>query len=475
MTLARVKLPTLHRDQVNIFRLREDARATDPTCPEREAWAKNAGGRFRAVRCGRRYGKTTFGETWVADGALKGEPVGWFAPGYKYVAEVYQELATMLEPVITHASKQDGVIRLSTGGRIDFWSLENENAGRSRKYKRTFIDEAAYTKNSTMMGIWEKSIKPTLLDLGGACIAASNTNGVDPDNFLYALCNDPKYGFVEYHAPSWSNPTIPERMRAPGMGHNGGPALYSESVAEWRLRQGEVYAGLRATNDPLVFSQEYAAEFVDWSGAAFFNRDKLLVDGAPVALPPHCDAVFAVVDSATKTGSGNDGTAVIYVAVSRHGAYPLIVLDWDVVQIEGAVLEAWLPSVFNNLEHYARQCGARSGSLGAFIEDKDSGQILIQQAANRGWPAHAIESPLTALGKDGRALSVSGYVYQGKVKFSAPAYDKTVLFKGSTRNHLWAQVVGFKIGDKEAARRADDCLDTFTYAVALALGNSEGF
>jgi hypothetical protein len=56
-----------------------------------------------------------------------------------------------------------------------------------------------------------------------------------------------------------------------------------------------------------------------------------------------------------------------------HGGIPLLILDWDIVQIEGALLETWLPTVFRRLEELARLCGARHGPLGAWIEDKNSG------------------------------------------------------------------------------------------------------
>jgi hypothetical protein len=48
------------------------------------------------------------------------------------------------------------------------------------------------------------------------------------------------------------------------------------------------------------------------------------------------------------------------------------------------------PGVFERLEQLARLCGARHGALGAFIEDKNSGTILLQQAARRNWTAHPI-------------------------------------------------------------------------------------
>lgn len=461
MTVTRVTLPTLHPDQVKLFHLREDARSVEGAVGYDPAWGKNSGGRFKASRCGRRWGKSNYGETWIGDGALKGEPTGWFAPTYKLVSEVYAELTDILKPVIVQQSKTDGLIRLRGGGRIDFWTLEDDRAGRSRKYKRVFVDEGAFTKPN-MMDIWERSIKPTLLDYTGRAMVASNTNGVDPENFLYQVCNDAKHGFIEYHAPSRANPLIPAR-------------LLGETDEDWRARQDAVYADLKAREHPLVYSQEYEAEFVDWSGVAFFSPDKLLEDGAPIPWPTSCDAVYAVVDSATKTGSDNDGTAVAFWAISRHKTRPLLLLDWDIIQIEAALLEVWLPSVFVSLEEMARKCGARAGALGVWIEDKDSGQILLQQSRRKQLKVHAIDSGLTSLGKDGRAISVSGYVYNCKVGFSDVAYNKTLQYKGTTRNHMLSQVTGFRVGDKDAAKRADDLLDTFTYGVSLSLGNKEGF
>jgi hypothetical protein len=123
----------------------------------------------------------------------------------------------------------------------------------------------------------------------------------------------------------------------------------------------------------------------------------------------------------------------------------------------------------------ARQYKSRSGSLGVWIEDKSSGMVLIQQAVRRNWPASGINSKLTSVGKDERAISVSGYVYRDMVKLARPAYDKVTMYKGVSKNHLVSQVVGFRIGDKEAANRADDLLDCFVYGVALSLGNAEGF
>lgn len=421
----------------------------------------NRRARFRAVRCGRRWGKTALDVTEACDAAAKGLLVGWFAPEYKLLAEAYRDIEGVLDPIKKSASR-DGVYHTITNGRVDFWSLENENAGRSRKYHLVIIDEAAFTKN-TMMGIWDKSIYPTLLDYTGRALVTSNTNGVDSENFFWQICNEQRHGFVQYHAPTQNNPHLP--MQEPG-----------ESDDDYQVRRAEVFADLKATRHPLVYQQEILADFVDWSGVAFFSLEKLLEHGRPVPTPPRCDVVYAVIDCATKTGKENDGTAVVYCALTKHGAgHPLVILDWDIVQIEGALLETWLPGVLSNCELLAMRCKARHGSIGALIEDKDAGQILLQQARRRKLPANSIDSKLTSLGKDERALSVSGYVYQDKVKLSVEAHEKVVNYKGTSRNHLISQVTSFRIGDKDAAKRADDLLDGFVYSIAVGLGDSGGF
>jgi hypothetical protein len=423
--------------------------------------------RFKALRCGRRFGKTEYAKSWIAETVVLGGECAWFAPQHKTSSEIYAQLADLLGPILSTGSKSAGVMRFRTGGRLDFWTLENGIAGRGRGYRRIVIDEAAFGKDGdntvdgSVMEIWEKSIKPTLYDYGGEALVCSNSAGKNADNFFHNICTDPQYGFREFHATTMDNPTLPKRL--PG-----------ESLEEWSAHREQFVAALKTDNHPLVYAQEYLAEFVDWSGAAFFSREKLLVRGLPIPYPKSCECVYAVIDTASKTGTGNDATAVTFFAKGPAASYPLSILDWDVVQIEGATLESWLPTVFERLEEFARRCRARFGSIGVFIEDKNSGTILLQQALNRRWPARAIESKLTAMGKDERAISVSGYVYRGEVKYTEHAFCKTVIYKGKARNHLVEQVESFRVGDKDS-KREDDLLDTFCYGIALALGNEKGF
>lgn len=477
----RLSLPPMHADQVRAWQLKTDPRATDPAVheSEREAWAANSGGRYRAIRCGRRWGKTTDAEIEAAEAAAAGKLVGWFAPGFKYLSEAYLELADFLSP-ITKAKNKDKFIRTRTGGKIEFWSLENQDAGRSRKYDLVVIDEAAFAPVTTM-ATWERSIKPTLFDRGGRALVVSNTKGALPDNFFYRICNEPKWGFVTFHAPTWNNPTIPEawseedeaRVVAanPDIArlHNDRDA-YRQAIRD--ILRAEEIEKLRKSEHPLVFAQEYGSEFVDWSGDDFFDMGKLLVDGAGAPVPRKCDFVFATIDTAAKTGSKNDGTAVCYWARSRHTGHPLVLLDWDIVQIQGDLLETWSETVFQNLTHWAKKTGAREGSRGAWIEDKSTGIVLLQALIRKRKPVTPIPSLLTSVGKDERAIAVSGYVYRGEVKISQEAYDKRLSYKGQELNHFVLQVSKFRIG---VDNKMDDLLDTFTYGISISLGNGAGF
>ena len=379
------------------------------------------------------------------NGAAHGESWGVFAPDYKIISETYKEIRDTLDPLVSNSSKVDGVIRLKTEGRGDFWTLNNPRAGRSRKYHGVLIDEAAFA-GPDMMDIWEKAIKPSLLDYRGQAWVFSTPNGKDDEQFFYRICTDPKMGFMEHHAPTSANPYMP----------------------------ADELAKLPLENDPLVYQQEYLAEFVDWSGAAFFSIDKMLVNGQPVDVDWRVDQIFATIDTASKDGLDHDGTGVIIWARSKYDGYPLVILDYDVVQINANLLIDWIPGIQMLMEQCAAQYNAREGNIGAFIEDMSSGIQLLQSAYVAGLLCHSIDSKLTAAGKEGRAIAASPYVFQEKVKISRYAFDKVLNYRGKTKNHLLDQVCGFRMGQKKADHMKD-LLDCFTYGVAIALGNVDGY
>ena len=98
--------------------------------------------RFNHLRCGRRFGKTSLIEE-LSSISLDGKRVGIWFPTYKDLSEVWADLIKTYSPVIKRKNEQLKEIELLTGGKIDFWSMEDPESGQGRKYHRAIIDEAA--------------------------------------------------------------------------------------------------------------------------------------------------------------------------------------------------------------------------------------------------------------------------------------------------------------------------------------------
>jgi hypothetical protein len=158
------------------------------------------------------------------------------------------------------------------------------------------------------------------------------------------------------------------------------------------------------------------------------------------------------------------------LAKRRDDALSLLRFQWSLGITRSRRFHEWRQSFVVTFTSQS----TRDGRVRAENEDKNSGTILLQQARRREMRAYPIESKLTAMGKDERAISVSGYVHRGLVKYTEHAFNKTFVYKRHARNHLLDQIESFRVGDKNSDRE-DDLLDSFCYGVAIALGNSEGF
>ena len=187
--------------------------------------------RFNVVCCGRRWGKSALATNLLSETALSGKPAGYFTPTYKLLDGTYRECLAILEPLIKRKNEHQ-FIELITGGVIDFWSLENELAGRSRKYKRAIIDEGAFSKN--LWTLWTESIRATLADLKGDAWFLSTPRGKNDFYKLYMK------GKTEDRWQSWQMSTYTN------------PYIDNEEIDDARHDLPE-----------LAFSQEYLAEFND--------------------------------------------------------------------------------------------------------------------------------------------------------------------------------------------------------------------
>lgn len=161
--------------------------------------------RFNVVCCGRRWGKTKLSVRLLAKPAIEANPVGYFTPTYKLLTETYKEVAKRLEPMIVK-SNQNQFIELINGGIIDFWTLENDYAGRGRKYKIAIIDEAAFVKD--LFEKWTQAIRPTLTDLKGDAWFLSTPKGKNDFFRLFMRGKHQEPNWMSWQMSTYTNPFI---------------------------------------------------------------------------------------------------------------------------------------------------------------------------------------------------------------------------------------------------------------------------
>lgn len=189
--------------------------------------------RFNALCCGRRWGKSVFAENLLIEPALAGFPVSYNAPTYKLLNEVYRTIVERCKEIILKKSDTEKRIELITGGVIDFWSFQNKDAGRGRKYKVQVTDESAFIPG--LWDIWTQNIRPTLTDFKGEAWFLSTPKG---KNDFYKICNKGMTGeenWAFFHQTTYDNPYID-------------PSEVDDA---------------RKDLPELAFSQEYLAEFND--------------------------------------------------------------------------------------------------------------------------------------------------------------------------------------------------------------------
>jgi hypothetical protein len=206
--------------------------------------------RFNAVACGRRWGKTRMG-IWIAltggtpnhqKALAQGYDVGWFAPSYKLLDEAWRECKSALEFIgIERLDSQRMRMELRTGAALDFWTLEDQDAGRGRRYGVTILDEAAMSRY--LEPAWNASIRPTLTDFQGSGWFLSTPKG---GNYFKQLFDR---GQDQSRWPEWAS------FRSPTASN---PYIKPEEIEEARKSLPE-----------RIFAQEYLATFLDEGGGVF--------------------------------------------------------------------------------------------------------------------------------------------------------------------------------------------------------------
>lgn len=236
--------------------------------------------RYNVVALGRRAGKSTLAQHVLVMRALQTrEPVGYFAPTYKLLAEFWREARNVLHVVTVIKSEQDHRVEMLGGGVLECWSLDDPNPARGRKYGLIVVDEAAMVRD--LLEIWQLALRPTLTDLSGSAWFMSTPRGLNDFWSLYQQGQDPLQ-------PEWASWQMPTSVN---------PFIRPEELEAARHELPE-----------RAWAQEYRAEFLQIEGGGVF-RGVAAVSRLEPAPPERGHQYVIGVD----WGRTNDFTAISVV------------------------------------------------------------------------------------------------------------------------------------------------------------------
>jgi Terminase large subunit, T4likevirus-type, N-terminal len=161
--------------------------------------------RFKVLACGRRYGKTTVAKSDMARRLIRGQSVSFMTPVYKTLEEVWADTKNIVQALITDKNETNRSLTLSTGGKLECWSLLEPNRIRSRGYDYIYIDEAAFVPN--LIQTWNKVLRPMLADRLGGAMFMSSPRGYNDFYQLYGMARKDDEWTSFQHA-TWDNPHI---------------------------------------------------------------------------------------------------------------------------------------------------------------------------------------------------------------------------------------------------------------------------
>lgn len=266
---------------------------TFPVLHPKQEIVRASKARYRVLACGRRWGKTTLITDEAVEELAIGHRVGYFNLSYKQGLEVWEEFKRLTAPIIRHKDESSRRIETITGGILEMWSFDNEETvknSRGRKYDLVIVDEAAHIP--ILLNVWDKVIRPMLMDTGGRALFASSPNGHNDFYTLYQRGEDPlKHQWASFNYPTSTNPLI-----AP------------EEIEE-----------ARSDTTEQAFKQEYLAEFMPDGSGVFRGTSKIATVEMNTGLVPGMRYVFAV-----DWGKQNDYTVIAVFCVETM---ELVALD----------------------------------------------------------------------------------------------------------------------------------------------------
>lgn len=242
----RIQLPRMHAAQMTI---------------------KAKAQRFNVICAGRRFGKDVLEQDRAVFYALgRRSPVAWFAPSYRMLSDNFRMLSNSLAPVIM-GKRVNERMEIAGGGFIDFWSLEQPDRARGRKYRHAIINEAAMV--SDLADAWNMVIRPTLADLQGSADFCSTPKGLNDFYTLYTQAGDTA-DWAQFHYTSYDNPHMPS-VELDAMRASLPERVFRQEIMAEFLEDGAYFQKVREAaiieqpDEPEQHAGHYLVAGLDWA------------------------------------------------------------------------------------------------------------------------------------------------------------------------------------------------------------------
>lgn len=249
--------------------------------------------RFKLLRCGRKWRKTSLLVSWLFEGAIASKNGGTFTFIMPYLSQAQTDVWNdHVQRVLTEFDKKGFSYRktekpmsveLLNGSRVIFLGADNEKSLRSAStWKRVAIDEYDDWKS---FRIWESIIEPNLMVHQAPVIIAGTPKG-KLNMYKLELEGD----FKVFHYTSHQNPELSRDE-------------ITRLENKWR-KKGEDY-----------FQQEIMAEYIKPAGVVFpeFNINTHVIE--PFEIPSHWD-IYRSIDLGQ-----NNPTGCLWIAVDPESNY----------------------------------------------------------------------------------------------------------------------------------------------------------
>ncbi|MGB1978233.1 MAG: terminase large subunit domain-containing protein [Pseudoalteromonas tetraodonis] len=220
------------------------------TKPQTDIFSSTA--RFRAVVAGRRFGKTFLSTLEILRAAIDGKNknVWYIAPTYGAAKEIAWDmlLNTIPDEYIAKSNETALTLRLINGSTIALKGAEKPNNLRGRALDFVVLDEFADMRPET----WSEVIRASLSDRQGSALFIGTPKGRNHFYDIWATGLTSKGNWDSFQYTTLDGGNVP-----------------AEEIEQARLDL-----------DERTFNQEYAAEFVTYSGLIYyaFSRELSVVD-----------------------------------------------------------------------------------------------------------------------------------------------------------------------------------------------------